>query len=115
MDPETDWVISSEDITLKLFSLISSYISLRRWPPPGGLWEYFCFIALDGEEEVIADLRRSADKLRIPLGVIRDNKEGDLKKYDTHYILVRPDHYIVWKDDIAPFNVENLLLKVVGC
>ena len=74
----------------------------------------FCLIALDGDDDVIDDIQSSANRLQIPLKVICDNQNGQRDSYATRYILVRPDHYIVWKGDTAPQNIEKLLSKVAG-
>ena len=74
----------------------------------------FCLIGLDGDDDVIDDIQSSANRLQIPLKVICDNQNGQRDSYATRYILVRPDHYIVWKSDTAPQNIEKLLSKVAG-
>ena len=74
----------------------------------------FCFIALDGDDDVIENFRSSARRLQIPLKVIFDNQESGRDSYNTRYILVRPDHYVVWVGDAAPPYIEKLLSKVVG-
>ncbi len=74
----------------------------------------FCLIGLDGDDDVIDDIQSSANRLQIPLKVICDNQNGQRDSYATRYILVRPDHYIVWKGDTAPQNIEKLLSKVAG-
>jgi hypothetical protein len=63
---------------------------------------------------VIENFRSSARRLQIPLKVIFDNQESGRDSYNTRYILVRPDHYVVWVGDAAPPYIEKLLSKVVG-
>jgi hypothetical protein len=74
----------------------------------------FCLIALDGDVTDIRDIQSIANQKKIPLNVVRDNLDGGRDKYDTRYILVRPDHYIVWNSNTVPLNINKILSKVVG-
>jgi len=74
----------------------------------------FCLIALDGDVAEIKHIQRSANRMKIPLNIVCDNIDGGRDRYETRYILVRPDHYIVWNSNTAPPNIEKILSKVVG-
>lgn len=74
----------------------------------------FCLIALDGDDEIIKNMVEIADKMGIPFRVICDNQKDDREKFQARYILVRPDHYIVWKGKSSPKNIEGLFSKAIG-
>ncbi|MGB7859891.1 MAG: FAD-dependent monooxygenase [Acidimicrobiia bacterium] len=52
----------------------------------------------------------AADRMKIPLTVVRTTTEG----YGTRVVLVRPDHFIAWVEDGEPHSAESVLGKAVG-
>ena len=58
--------------------------------------------------------RKSAEKLGIPLAVVRSEVDGELADYGSDLILVRPDHFICWVDDGSPFEARDILTMSTG-
>ena len=54
------------------------------------------------------------NELNVPLKIIHDTCADDREDYKARYILIRPDHYIVWSGDNEPKDVDQLLEKAVG-
>jgi 4-hydroxyisophthalate hydroxylase len=74
----------------------------------------FCLIVLNGKQNTIANISNAARDLEMPLKVIQDNLENGRDKFASNYILVRPDHYIVWEGNEIPKGIRNFLAKFVG-
>jgi 4-hydroxyisophthalate hydroxylase len=74
----------------------------------------FNLIVLDGNDAVIQEFESMAAKLRIPLQIIRDTRSDGREAFEANYILVRPDHYVVWASDTPPQSVEILMTMSVG-
>jgi 2-polyprenyl-6-methoxyphenol hydroxylase-like FAD-dependent oxidoreductase len=70
-------------------------------------------LAFDADAGASA-IERAARSLNVPLKIVRDRYDGDLKRYEARLVLVRPDQYVVWAADEAPANGETMLRKVVG-
>ncbi|MBT7953637.1 MAG: monooxygenase, partial [Rhodospirillaceae bacterium] len=74
----------------------------------------FTLLALDGEDAVTSAFEDAAQAQNIPFSVINESFEGGREAYESRYILIRPDHYIVWCGDEAPADTAALMAKAVG-
>jgi 2-polyprenyl-6-methoxyphenol hydroxylase-like FAD-dependent oxidoreductase len=74
----------------------------------------FCLIALGGDQKTVELISNAASAFDIPLKVIQDDLNNGRDVFGSTYILVRPDHYIVWEAKSAPKDIEKIMLKVVG-
>jgi 2-polyprenyl-6-methoxyphenol hydroxylase-like FAD-dependent oxidoreductase len=74
----------------------------------------FTLIALDADEGAIADFKKSAESLGVPLKVVKDSFAGDREKYVSHLLLVRPDQFVSWHGDSVPEGADAVLRTVVG-
>ena len=74
----------------------------------------FTLLALNADDGSVADFERAARSLGMPLKAIRDTCRGELKRYESCLILVRPDQYVVWSGDTPPGDVRALLGKAIG-
>ena len=78
------------------------------------LGDGYTLVALDADDGIVRDFERAAGALNAPLKVIHDSYRGDLTRYESRMILVRPDQYVVWSGDTAPGDVCALLSKASG-
>ena len=74
----------------------------------------FTLLALDSDPGVVESFQKAAADTAIPLETIKDGRSGGREQYEARYILVRPDHYIVWCGDNPPADINALLSKAVG-
>tara|TARA_B100000315_G_scaffold250997_1_gene284908 strand:+ start:16668 stop:18251 length:1584 start_codon:yes stop_codon:yes gene_type:complete len=74
----------------------------------------FTLLALDGEDAVNSTFEDAAKTQGIPFSIINDSYADGRTAYESRYILIRPDHYIVWCGDGAPADTAALMAKVVG-
>ena len=78
------------------------------------LGPYFTLIALDVEEQKLTAFKLAADRLGIPLNIIRDQAVDARRAYESGLILVRPDQYVAWAGDKLPDDLASLMEMVVG-
>jgi 2-polyprenyl-6-methoxyphenol hydroxylase-like FAD-dependent oxidoreductase len=71
----------------------------------------FTLLAFDAAAD---SFEHAAQRLNIPLTIIRDTYGEDRQAYAARLILVRPDQYVVWTGDSAPSDPAALLRKVTG-
>jgi 2-polyprenyl-6-methoxyphenol hydroxylase-like FAD-dependent oxidoreductase len=71
-------------------------------------------IALDADQGVLREFERESRALAVPLKVISDSCRGELARYESRLILVRPDQYVVWSGDAPPGGARALLEKAFG-
>jgi hypothetical protein len=64
-------------------------------------------------EKVLRD-KMAAAKRGVPLKIIRDSYDGGREAYGARFILVRPDHYVVWAAADAPDDAAAIIAKAVG-
>ena len=74
----------------------------------------FTLLAFDADDRVIAAFDAAAEKLRVPLKVVRDTYRDRRKEYETRLSLVRPDRYIAWASAGAPDDAAAIVRKAVG-
>ena len=71
-------------------------------------------LALDADDRAVRNFEQAAKSLRVPLKVVRDTCRGELKRYESRLILIRPDQYVVWTGDTQPNDVRALMGKATG-
>ena len=74
----------------------------------------FTLFAFGVDETTVKSFETAAEKLGVPMKIVRDKYEGELKAYEAKLILVRPDQYAVWTGDTAPADPQAVIAKVVG-
>ncbi len=74
----------------------------------------FSLLSLDGEDSVTSAFETAAQAQNIPFSIIRDTFAGPREAYESRYILIRPDHYVVWCGNNAPAETAALMAKAVG-
>ncbi len=74
----------------------------------------FTLLAFGVEEAALAPLRRAARALGVPLTVVQDRWEGEVRDYGARLVLVRPDQYVAWAGDAPPPAADALLYRVTG-
>ena len=68
-----------------------------------------------GATAAFADaFERAAERLSIPLALIRDTAAHGRERYAASLILVRPDQFIAWASSDARDNPEAILGRAVG-
>jgi len=56
----------------------------------------------------------AASRRRVPLFVV-DIEDRDIRDlYDCDLALIRPDHYVAWRGNVAPSDADALLAQLVG-
>jgi 2-polyprenyl-6-methoxyphenol hydroxylase-like FAD-dependent oxidoreductase len=71
-------------------------------------------LALDAPAGAVSGFEDAARQLRVPLTVVRDDRQERRGDYGSSLILVRPDEYVVWTADTAPANPKAILTRVIG-
>ena len=74
----------------------------------------FTLVALDAPDEEVDAFTVAAESLFLPLHVVRDTAQGEPRRYGASLFLVRPDHYVAWTADRAPFDPWHILARVTG-
>ena len=78
----------------------------------------FTLLALNANEDAgdvtVASFEEAARSLGVPLKVVRDTYRGELERYESRLILVRPDQYVAWSGDSPPGDVRALVGKAIG-
>jgi len=75
------------------------------------LGDGFSLLAFDIDDHQIKAFEQTADKLNIPLTVIRDNFADGRKAYESQLILIRPDQFIAWAGNECPGDKVALLKR----
>jgi hypothetical protein len=74
----------------------------------------FTLLALDVDDSIVQKFEQAAETLGVPLKAVRDTCRGELTRYESRLILIRPDQYVVWNGDTEPDDVRALMSKVAG-
>jgi hypothetical protein len=68
----------------------------------------------DADDGTVRSFEQAARSLGVPLEVVRDACRGELKRYESRLILVRPDQFVAWSGDSPPGDVRALMRKAIG-
>jgi 2-polyprenyl-6-methoxyphenol hydroxylase-like FAD-dependent oxidoreductase len=74
----------------------------------------FTLLAFDADATSVRDFEVAAQKLRVPLTIVRDTRSGGREVYEAGLVLVRPDQYVVWSGDLAPVGARAVLERAIG-
>ncbi len=74
----------------------------------------FTLLAFGAEDDAVRGFEDAAQLLGVPLKVVRDSQAGGREAYGKKLMLVRPDQYVVWNDDVAPADARALMAKLSG-
>ena len=78
------------------------------------LGDGFTLLCLDDDDSACRAFTAAADKLDVPLKILRDSRAGARERYEAAYVLVRPDHFVAWAGDDPSPNPEPILRKSIG-
>ncbi len=56
---------------------------------------------------------RAAERLRVPLSVVRSNDAGALQLYGADVVLIRPDHHVAWRGE-GSADAAAILAQATG-
>ncbi|HUY07035.1 MAG TPA: FAD-dependent monooxygenase [Acidimicrobiales bacterium] len=71
-------------------------------------------LAFGADNAEVETIVMQADRLGIPLRVVRDDLGEDRDRYGASLILVRPDQYVAWSANHAPDHPNEMLARVCG-
>src|SRR5262245_1471448 len=74
----------------------------------------FALLSVDGDEAVCGAFAAAADRLAVPLEVIRDRRSGGPERYGARYVLVRPDQFVAWAGNEVLPDAATTLRRAVG-
>jgi 2-polyprenyl-6-methoxyphenol hydroxylase-like FAD-dependent oxidoreductase len=74
----------------------------------------FTLLAFGAEDGAVTAFEDAARSLRVPLTVIRDNRDGDRQAFEAKLVLVRPDQYVAWAGDDAPVDAASIVRTATG-
>jgi hypothetical protein len=72
----------------------------------------FTLLALGAHPESVNAFRVAANAMNLPLTIVEDSFEGEVKRYQAHFVLIRPDHFVAWTSldaQLAPHLPKQLL------
>jgi hypothetical protein len=78
------------------------------------LGDGFTLLALDGTDAAVADFANAAERLRVPLKVLRDTRANGRERYEASYVLVRPDQFVAWAGSEGRPDAVGVLSKAIG-
>ena len=78
------------------------------------LGDGFTLLALDGTDAAVADFADAAERLRVPLKVLRDTRANGRERYEASYVLVRPDQFVAWAGSEGRPDAVGVLSKAIG-
>ncbi len=74
----------------------------------------FTLLALDADASVVEAFEAAAEKLSLPLTIIRDNAEGNRSRYTAPLVLVRPDQFVAWAGKEKDADAMAVLMRAAG-
>ncbi len=81
------------------------------------LGDGFCLLAVDAQAGTAQRFQEAAKELGLPLTVIEEARGHEADRYQTRWVLVRPDQFIAWVGhdaDIGPEQAHALLAHALG-
>jgi 4-hydroxyisophthalate hydroxylase len=74
----------------------------------------FTLLALDADDADVDELVAAAGAASVPLTVVRDSFRDERIDFDAHFVLVRPDQFVVWAADGVPADATEMITRVAG-
>jgi len=74
----------------------------------------FTLLAFDADDRTASDFAAAANRLRVPLKIVRDSYRDGRTAYEAKLMLIRPDRYIAWTSDAAPADAMGMIARAVG-
>jgi len=92
------------------------HLPARRLSDGGELFDALGdgFTLITSSTETGESFRAAANAGGVPLSVVVDSFEGEMSDYGSEPILVRPDHFVSWVDDGAPYDPKDILAASIG-
>jgi len=56
----------------------------------------FTLVALGANQESVNAFRVAAKEMNVPLTIVEDSFDGEVKRYQARFVLIRPDHFVAW-------------------
>jgi 4-hydroxyisophthalate hydroxylase len=78
------------------------------------LGEGFTLLGLDADNAVLLAFAKVAEKLRIPLKIVRDSRAGGRERYEAALVLVRPDQFVAWASEASSVDATEILARSIG-
>ena len=78
------------------------------------LGEWFTLVALDAPAAVPSAFQTAAQRMGVPLRVVKDSRRGGREAYQCSCLLVRPDQFVAWAGEAGPQDTEAILRRAVG-
>ena len=72
------------------------------------------FVLLAFADAVAASFMDAANRVGMPLKIIRLDDEKVRETYERNFVLVRPDGHVAWRGDAIPGHVVGIIEKVRG-
>ena len=74
----------------------------------------FTLLGLDADDAALAAFAMAAEKLRMPLKIVRDSRAGGRERYEATLVLVRPDQFVAWATELTRVDATEILARSVG-
>jgi 2-polyprenyl-6-methoxyphenol hydroxylase-like FAD-dependent oxidoreductase len=74
----------------------------------------FTLLAFGAEEATAAAFANAAQRLHLPLKVVRDSYDQGRRDYKAKLILVRPDRYVAWCSSAPLENAHSILARSIA-
>lgn len=74
----------------------------------------FTLLAFGAEPSAVRAFADAAERLRLPVSAVEDDRGDGRDRYDARLILVRPDQFVAWASSDTPEDPGTVLRRVVG-
>ncbi|MBT7955527.1 MAG: hypothetical protein HN731_10060 [Rhodospirillaceae bacterium] len=78
------------------------------------LGPWFNLVQLGPDAPAVSDFELAAEKLKVPLNIVRLKEAAAEDLYGAKLLLVRPDQHLAWRGNEVPENVSEILTAVIG-
>ena len=78
------------------------------------LGEGFTLLSFDADPASVEGFGDASARLRMPLKLVTDRREGGRERYEASMILVRPDQFVAWSSDAGPFDASTWTGVLIG-
>jgi 2-polyprenyl-6-methoxyphenol hydroxylase-like FAD-dependent oxidoreductase len=78
------------------------------------LGESFSLLGLDVHENALSSFQIAAQRLRVPLKIIRDTCDDGRERYQARLILIRPDQFVACASSESDIDGGEVLRRTIG-